>query len=369
MPNLIHLKDYSDQYKVHTVNYPFIKAEATQSRLMGVVGVKLHFEDLMLYCHLDFEEYGFDRFEYMKKPNEVEDMMLTESIMGGLGADKVEITLKEATALIYQAIDVGATYGYEVPLEFFEYEYLLEDTMETLPKESYEKLCQPIETHESLINYFLMRTAGLDHSFRKCMLQEGDFDFEFLDEPTVLLKNEVIDYMDHYICQSIIDYFDAYKMIVTRVKVENNKVISCELIEELVMTPKEASFQLNKNEYIMLFYVPSAKGFKLEFEPSDPSMMRNLYESGTLYTAFNKDNHHVDDKCYYLNGDVYASYFVTDDNQIVVSCFDHDNLVEIQNRFKEEYQIEMMAELEAENPILYRFVSSGFKDFFDFLGE
>lgn len=369
MPNIIHLKDYSDQYNRNDIEYTFIKAEATQSRLMGVIGVKLTFEHLILFFHLDFEEYGFDRFESIIKPTETEAFKMTQNMMGGLGAELILITIEEAIALVYQSIDVGADYGYDVPLEFFEYEYLLDDYQDGITLEGVEKLCQPIRSDESLIHYYLMRTAGLDHTFRKSVLQSSDFDFEFLDEPTVLLKNEVIDYMDHYICRSIIDYYDAYKLIVTRIKVDDRKVVSCDLIEDLVLSAKEAFFQLNKIEYIMLFYIPSSKAFNMLFEPTEPAMMKNLYESGTLYTAFNKNNAHVDDRCYYLNGDVYASYFVTDGNQLVVSCFNHDNILEIQKRFKEEYQIEMIAELEADNPILYRFVSSGYDDFFDYLGE
>jgi len=369
MPNVIHLKDYSDNYNKNKIDYKFIRAEATQSRLMGVVGVKLYFEGLNLYFHLDFEEYGFDRFEVIINPDDKSDFELTQNIMGGLGAELVSIEIEEAIALIYQSVDVGGAYGYDLPLDFYDYEYLLDDYKEGINQEGLERLCQPIQSDQTLINYYLMRTAGLDHTFRKEMLQSGDFDFEFLDEPTVLLKNEVIDYMDHYICQSIIDYFDAYKMIVTRVKVKDNKVISCELIEDLILSPKEAFFQLNKTEYIMMFYIESSKEFQMIFEPTDSSMMKNLYESGTLYTAFNKDNNHVNQKCYYLNGDVYASYYITDGNQLIVSCFNHDTLEAIQKNFKDNYQIEMMAELEAENPILYRFVSSGYDDFFDFLGE
>jgi len=363
MPNLIHLKDYSRVYDRET-EYNFIKAEATKSRLMGVIGVKMYFEEMILYFHLDFEEYGFDRFEITVEATD--EAAMTASVMGGLGAGFVEITKAEATSLIYRAIEVGEIYAYDIPLNFFDYEYLLDEDAVDIDKELYEKISETIDSDEMLINYYMMRTAGLDHRCKKKLLQSGDFDYEFLDEPTVLLKNEIIPYEGDYICRSIIDFFDAYKMVVTRVRVKDYKVTLCELIDELIMSPREASFQLNKKEYIAMFYLPSSKAFKFDFER--PEMMKNIYDSGTLYTVFNKDNNHAKEQVYYLNGDVYGSYFITD-HQLVVTCFKYDQLDKIKAGLKEEYDLDEIAELEAENPILNQFITSGYTDFFEFLGE
>lgn len=363
MPNLIHLKDYSDIYDQKSEEHMFIKAEATRSRLMGVIGVKLYYESFILYFHLDFEEYGFDRFEVTALSD---DEYMTQSVMGGLGADLVEITYKEACVLIYEAVEIGETYGYQVPLNFFEYEYLLLDTYIDNKTELYDKISVDIDTDESLLNYYLMRTAGQDHFIKKILLQSSDFDFEFSDEPTVLLKNEIIAYEDAYICQSLIDYMDAYKMVVSKVKVSQGKVVKCELVEELLMSPKEASFQLSKKEHIALFYLSSSKEFQMKFE--EPQMMKNVYDSGALFTRFNETNQHVNSSVYYLNGDVFASYFVLD-KQLVVTCFDSKALERVKEELFNVYQLDVMAELEAEHPILNHFITSGYKDFFEFLGE
>lgn len=362
MPNLIHLKDYSDVYDLQTPEYNYIKSEATRSRLMGVIGIRIIFEEVTLYYHLDFEEYGLDRFEVTDYVSE----SMTAAVMGGLGESLVEISLDEATALIYDAIDVGERYAYEVPISFFEYEYLLHDEFKTIDKALLQKISSKMTSDHQLIHYYLMRTAGLDHVCKKLLLQEGNFDFEFIDEPTVLLKNEIIPYEDEYISKSIIDYYDAYKMVVTKIKIKDNAVVSCELVEDLVMTPKEAAFQLNKKEYIFIFYVASPKAFKMSFET--PSMIRNEFESGVLLTDFNKDNNHTTEEVYYLNGDIRGSFYITG-HQLVVTCFDYKNLMTIKKQLVEDYKMDEVAELEAENPILNRFIRSGSEDFFDFLGE
>lgn len=360
MPNIIHLKDYSDKYVQRT--HTFIRAEATKSRLMGVVGVKLYFDAFILYFHLDFEEYGFDRFEVGLLED---DEQLTSSVMGGLGSGLIEIDRSEASYLIYEAIDVGERYGYGIPPEFFSYDDLIEETTENVLL-LYSKICETIDSDEMLIHYFLMRTAGLDHVCRKMMLQEGDFDFEFFNEPSMLLKNEIVVYEESYICTSIIDYLDAYKMLITRIHTVDGRVIRCELIEELLMSAKEAAFQLSRKEHIILFYLPSSKSFRLTFEK--PQMMKNNFDAGVLLTRLHDHNDHVKQPIYYLNDDLYASYFILD-NQLVVTCFDESILSEIKKEMKVDYALEVMAELEAEQPILTHFINSGENDFFDFLGE
>lgn len=361
MQKLIHLRDYSDVYLENKRAYNLIRIDATQSRLMGVIGIRMVFEELVLYFHCDYEEYGLDRIEVTKTV----DQQTTDAVMGALGEGFVEISLNEATSLIYEAISVGNLYDYPIPLEFFEYEDVFSEEILRVDKTLLRKISVDVTEVNTLLNYFLMRTAGLDHTCRKKLLQSGDFDFEFSDEPAILIKNEIIPYGEDFICQSIVDYDNTYKMIVTRLSIKEMKVAKCHIIEELIMSPKEASFQLNKKEFIMLYYLEEPKAFTFAFEKS--SMIKNEYTSGTLLTAFNKNNKHVDATTYYLNGDIYASYFITD-KQLVVTCLHESHLNEIKNELNER-GLELMAELEAETPILNRFVTSGYNDFFDFLGE
>lgn len=373
MSNIIHLKDYSDIYNKNIEEYQFIKAYVTNSRLMGVVGVRLHFEGdkpLTLFFHLDYEEYGFDRFEAYEASDDESIERITQSFMGGLGAQLVEVSLKDASSLIYTAVDVGSKYYYDVPLEFFDYEYLLEDYCEPLTQDLCSKICCNINSDVEAIHYFLMRTAGLDYELRDFKFLENPVDFHFCDEPTVLLKNEIIAEEDTYVCRSIIDYYDAYKMIVTRIKMHGHKIESCTILNELVLTAKEASFQLNKKELIMICYSEEVEAFKLKLEKLKPSMLKNIYDGGTLYTEFQTHNRHVERSVFYLNGDVFGTFYVTDTNQIVISCFEVEALNAIKCELKENFeQVNILAELEAENPIVYNFVTSGSQDFFDYLGE
>lgn len=375
MTNIINLKDYSDIYKREECEYDFVKAYATDSRLMGVIGVRIHFESksgekLTLFFHLDFEEYGFDHFEVYKHDNDETINIITQSIMGGLGAKLIPITFENASALIYSAVDVGGEYSYDIPLEFFEYEYLIDDFCDEVTVELLSKVTTDIRSDEELINYFIMRTAGMDYEIRNNVLSTDEMEYSLVDEPTVLLKNEIFKEEGYYISKSLIDYLDAYKMIISEIEIKDNRVTGCTKVDEMDMTSKEAAFQLNKKENLLVFYVESPLEFKTFLENMKPDLLKNVYESGSLYTEFNKTNDHVNNEVFYLNGDVFGTYYITDEHHVVVSCFDRNCLTEIRDKFLASYsKINELSELTADMPILYNFVTSGYLDFYEFLGE
>ena len=373
MDNVINLSDYSDIYKRVNINYKFKNAVATNSRLMGVMGIRIHFlceeDELILFFHLDFEEYGLDRFEVCKNLKDVDKM--TKSVMGGLGANLVAVSLENVSTLIYSVVDIGDNNLMSVPIEFLEYEYLLEEFCEDINISILKNVSTEIRSNEELINYYIMRTIGCDYDIRDILLSENKLKYNLVDEPSVLLKNEILKEENGiYITKSIVDYLDAYKMIISEVTIRDKKVVNCIKIDELTMTAREAAFSLNKKEYIVVFYVKNSSEFKMFLESIKEELLKNVYDSGTLYTEFQKTNDHVNSNIYYLNGDIFGTYFMTDQNDLVVSSFVKDDIHKIKEEILSLFsQMNEVAEMEAENPILYTFVNSGYQNFFDFLGE
>lgn len=370
MSNIIHLKDYSEIYEQKHRNYPFIKGYATNSRMMGVIGLRLHFQGLTLFYHLDFEEYGFDRFEaYAGEDPETLDR-LTQSFIGGLGAELVEINLEEASALVYEAVEKGDLFFYDIPMEFFEYEYLLDEFAQKPSNACYDKITCDFKNDYERINYFMMRTAGQDFDYRDKMLAGHPIDFSLVEEPTLLLKNTITEEKGHYLCNAIIDYRDGYMMIICQIDIKDKIISGAEVISSMVLSAREASFQLNKTELILVCYTDHVEAIKLKLESEKPSAMKNIYEGGSLYTLYQPNNHHVRKQTYYLNEDVFAIIYITDTHQIVISAFDERSISDIKALITEDFpEIDVMMELEAETPILYSFVNTGKQDFIAFIGE
>lgn len=369
MKNIIHLKDYDDIYKPIKEQDVFLKAYSTQSRMMGVIGLRVHYEKVVLFFHLDFEEYGFDRFEVCSSEDTSQIHIYTEEMMGGLGAPLTEITLEEASALVYQAVTVGETYLYDLPLAFFDYEDFLIEEIQPLTIESYQKITAPMTTVYEKINYFLMRTASFDTDYRDLMLSEKPFDFLMADEPTMLLKNTIEKTNDGYLCHAVMDHNNAYKLQVIEFVV-HEKIASVTLKSEMVMSPREAAFQLNRKEYICVGYMDHLDSYKRQFIRKHPSAMKHLYEGGDLYTLFQAHNNHVKKDVYYLNEDVKGIVYITDNHQVVIACYSKEDYKDLKEKIFTEYPtLNMLIELEAEAPILNQFVTSGQKDFIKFIGE
>lgn len=339
--------------------YSFKKAYASQSRLMGVIGIRMHFEDVILFFHLDFEEYGLDRFEvYAGEEGSVIER-ITNSFVGGLGEDLIEISYDQACLFIDQAIDIGNQYDNEAPIDYYEFE----DRIENFDSQVEETcICKELRSDEELIHYFFMRVAGCDYDVLPYL---SEVNYKLYDHPTVLLKNEIVREENYYIVKSYIDYENAYRLNVSKVFVDG-KIVNCQLIETLDITAREASFQLNKKEYITILFNESSM-FEYNLVNGYSGLLRNVYDAGNLYTIFSQNNDHVNQAVYYLNGDVDSIVYVTN-YHIVLSSFDEDRL----ERTKEVllgYGLEVVVDLEAEHPLIYSFVNSGLEDFFDFLGE
>lgn len=368
MCKVIHLKDYNVHYQPDN-KQKFIRAYASKSRLMGVIGVRLHYEGLVLFFHLDFEEYGFDRFQAYGGADLQTIQQISKSFVGGLGAPFVKVSLEEASALIYAAVDKGRQYFNDVPLEFFEYESLLVEEFLPLDEKVYKKISTDLINDYECIHYYFMRTVGHDLDIRDQLLADGPKSFLLSDTPCMLLKNSVQQVgPTTFLCQSIMDHYDAYKLFVTEVEMVNRRLTSVNVLDSMALSAKEASFQLNKKEYILLCHCPDLERFKADFDRLKPEHMSNHHPGGDLYTIFENNNHHVRKRTYYLNEDVHLISYVTHTNQIVFSCFKEKNLKHLKNDILRNYKyLDIMVELEATNPIVYRFVNSGAQDFLDFI--
>ena len=177
-----------------------------------------------------------------------------------------------------------------------------------------------------------------------------------------------------YSAKSLIDYGRKYKHIVSTFTIsgdqENRKIRDCRIEDYITISNVEAAFQLKKREFVSIYYIDDIQNFTERLKEVKPGLMVNTHENGDLYTEFYKHNNHVNKDVYYLNGDIYAIYYVTDQGQLVVSSFCEKNLDEIEKMFDADGFSEWLDhedDLQIDTPVLYDFVNSGYGNFFDFL--
>jgi len=366
----------------------FKEAFATNTRLMGVVGVMARFMDMqgkeiVHVYHLDYESYGIDGFKEWRQISEPELRRELAKVIGGLGGSLESISFEELIYLLktaYSVQDFDIEEGrdlLDLYPSFIENDLLLEDQREL---ELLTRLSGAIVSDEQRLHYFMMRFVGRDFIGLKHLVkldlmdawQDDDIESSTLIKNEVLKSDELLDSII-YDVRSLIDYEDTYKLLNSQLEVSkiNGQIIMYMEMNHLVISPNEASMHLAKKEYIGIYTVHK-DGFRYLFEYKKPHLMMNIHQNGSLYTEFNPTNAHVELPIYYLNGDIYAVYYLTDSDQLVVSTFHEDHLdgVEaflIQAGLGDYLTYE--GSFEADTSLIYEFVNSGYESFYDFLNR
>lgn len=366
----------------------FLDAFVTDTRLMGVIAMGIHWEidfpdgpeDFHQFFYYDAEEYGLDTYESLigGDPSILEN--IEQSLIGGLGGKKNSISREESIYLLNSFADGSRKLGLPLPLPSSEYEDLLEETiiLSSSEKESLlKKICSPILSDYQLIHYFLMRCFAKDGEGASYLIS-GHFDPLELagSKPATLCKNTIETYVDEagelsYLCEAVTDTDGKYEMIVLEISVVNDKIISAVRRSSFKISAAEAAMMLNRPEFISVYEILSDPiMFDELFIPMMSASMQTLHDDGRLFMEFNKNNDHVNQRVFRLNEDIFGLYYVSDYGQLIIAAY---GLKEVHSmeRFLQKSSINSLliltAKYEFKEPILYDFIQSDFEDFEEFL--
>ena len=327
----------------------FVMAEATDTRLMGVVGLHMvrRTEDTEFHqlFYLDFEEYGFDEYRsfrlYKKAPmDEVGRNML--DLFGGLGGSWNAISEKEAIHLIHHAIELNMKYDVELPEGEEEYSSILDANPALTDEEEkklWSKICVYPENDYETLTYFIMRHAAMDDVGRDYLTApESQLKLFTMTEPGTLYRNEIepvnegrnsISLIREYHSSSLISDDMGFRLITSSASVAGPKVISFTVYDDMRITPWESSLIMNRKEYISLLHASGTLGgtdITMILRMLYPEAETHTHPGGTLLMILRKDNRHVANPIYRLDNDVLASVFVRHGGELTISCSDTDNL-------------------------------------------
>lgn len=319
-----------------------IAAYVTNTRLMGVVGVyaswflpdnKLR-DHLYQFFYLDAEEYGLDTYECVLGPDNEDTNSRVEEIknrlMGGLGGELVEIDEQELAYLVKEYAEINKKNGDLLPTDNDAFNYIL--TLDSnLSKERIDELmdkeCEEITSKYQAINYFLMRVFGKDLIAAR-YLTKGTFRINLFPDlpPSTLLRNEIDpveqDYPKNFMCQSLLEVDDDYRLIISQVTVENQKVTGFEKVSDFKVSVPEANLMTQRGEYITVFeYDALPETFDRRATMLTEKAQITKYDSGNLFMIFKPNNEHVDQKIFRLNDDVLGTYFVTNAGEIILESY------------------------------------------------
>ncbi len=384
--------------------YRFLGGFATDTRLMGVVGMYLSWEEesadqtraLHQIFYLDCEARTVDSYSECTGPKnkefEAEELRMTAA----LGAAPVELTEQEARFLL-QAHVRSLRHAPPTAREPGRsgYQFMLTPTVHLSGSEYrilMRKICGSLPTTHFIINYYLMRAAALDTAGMAYLSEGGGFSDADriypgsqpdrlvqspfpIKAPVTLCENRIEEAPDGITCycHSLTERSDSYYITSTELELtpDQKAVARASLTSEFRITDVEAAMMLRRPELVTVFSFPEdSDALRSRMRDFTILLTDNIYRNGHLYVHFYETNRHVGRTRYRLNDDVQEVYYFSDQGQLLLMCYDHITAYTAEHFLTAAFQdlgIRVNVRFEFPDPVLYEFVNSDFDDFMEFL--
>lgn len=366
----------------------FISSYATNTRLMGAMAMYIHWkierEDFFQIFHFDDEEYGFDNYKGIKNEEKEQFILEKGALMGGLGGSYKKLNENEALYLVSKYMRYNKERSIPLPQDSLEFEFLYDEKLLTFYEEDEKlldqlqyKICEVITMPNQLINYFMMRAVACDHEGILYLTRKNPIVL-YEGIPGTLLKNEITPSHEKestYLCETLVEKNDQYMIYISEIQIDSQEglyVKDAKKLSTMNVSSIEASFMLNREENIDIYNVVNKEKLIRKLKQKKPHAMHNIYDAGHMVTEFNKDNSHVRDSIYKLNGDVNCIYYITEQNQMIVMSYDIEKLKRAERLFSsDEFKnhVQLLDKIDFQQSILYEFVYSQYEDFYEFLEE
>ncbi len=383
----------------------FISGTATNTRLMGVIGLELTWdvlrdsgiEKLHQIFYLDCEEYGIESYTeaYGDMPAEIFEERTR--LCGALGGGAVPVSEKEARFLIQSHMRINSRYDQPLPDGRGKYAFLTKPE-QTLTGAEYIDLFKRLSGNEYnpnyVINHFLMRCVSSDARGAAWLLSDNGIDEADIitpdyrpdmsgcglfssNDPKTLCRNSIDptgDPDDHiFFCESLIEFSSRYQLTTSLITLSNDetRVVSASLQSDFRVTGAEAAMLMNRSEFITVYEVLDySEEFIDAFTSFAAVFTETVYENGKLYVAFNETNAHVGQPVYMINNDIHAMYYLTDYGQIIIMGYSFEDIQDAEFRMYLSllpYPIVVSMKYEFKEPVFYDFIKSDFTDFDSFV--
>lgn len=358
---------------------------------MGVVAGYIVYGEPERYdfFHVEFEEYGLDRFESLLAPEPAAVQQLKAEIFGGLGGALVPVTPDQLLQLIVAAHAVNpdadelnqalagsawlraalglspattpATNSSPNPTPAPRlHQYFHHQHFAALMDACCEELRSPFEYS----HYFLMRYLGHDLVY----LRYAPQGYPFLETRYTLMRNHLQRQDDDSYHFSALVLAEDYALVEGSISFDEGIVEHFSVDLEKPLSQLEASLLLKKPEYIYLYDVDDSQ-VEAQLAASHKAFAVNLYERGRLYTCYRPHNDHVNAKTFFLNGDVEVYFYFTDSDQLVLVADDLRALIKWDDYLETTFgdRVDKYEEWNFDSSVLYDFIDSPYVDFDEYI--
>jgi len=375
--------------------YKFIDAYITDTRLMGVLGLRVHWlmyhdindpddlKNIYHFYYFDIEELGLDSLKIFQLDSVDEVKLATQSCFGGLGAYMMLINEKEARYLINYFVEDTIAKKEELPKTLELAQFVLEEKPQ-LTKKEYEllvnKMCAPVKTNYGAVNYYLMRMFALDFegaSFLKCenALAEN-FDEKLLPSASTFLQNTIDEFKNpdgslSYLSESLVQTQTGHSIVISEIKLEDKKVSFAKKKNDFEISVEEASMKLIRNEYVSVYQIlTTQEDFYKDFIPYSLGMTKTDHDNGEMYMDFYPNNDHVEKKVFNLNADLRATYYISEVGELIIATYTPEDMEETEYRIKKSALypgLFLISRMQLGSEMVFEFAQSGAPSFVEYI--
>jgi len=380
--------------KKPSLNYKFVSASVTDTRLMGVLGLRVHWlsfesgnEDLAgnlyMFFYYDIEEIGLDSLSVYELNGDDEVALATKSCFGGLGATLYPISEKEAVYLIQSFTCETKKKKQPLPDNAGLLDTILQRSIDMSKEEILalnKKMCTKLVNDYTVVNYYLMRSFGKDFAGADLLkdpnISSDYFDDISLNKHATFLKNSIEKFYNNdgrisYLSESLVETENSHFIVISDIRVSSKKVIEAKKLKQFEISIAEASMLLARGEYVTVYKVLCPmEVFDVDFAQFSIGTTKTAHESGDMYMEFKPDNSHVDTNNFRLYDDISALFFVTDFGELIVSAYSIEDIMYAEDRIENSnisIEVSMDMKFQLANSIMYDFAESGCASFKEFL--
>jgi hypothetical protein len=370
----------------------FAGAFVTNSRLMGVLVVYIHWQieperrggdasgNFHQFFYIETSEIGIESYRGFVGDDAETMLEAEQAMLGGLGAQKVDISKREAFLLLQQYAALNEKYGEALPDGVEEYDFILSERIDASREEQIElleKTCERLEDENQLINYFLMRYFAGDTEVVD-LLTERPLAEELSpsDRAATMCLNRIEERADasggiSFICESLIETEAEHRILVSELTLANGLVRSLAIISEFPISNAETAMKLERPEFITVYETFTEPDDIRDFlDKRYPAALKRDTDAGKLYLNFNENNHHLKKTLYRLNDDVKGMLYITDEGQLILASYSLSRIHRLERdvrTFPFGRALLPIAKYEFREDAFYNFIRSESGDFVHFV--
>jgi hypothetical protein len=370
----------------HKANRLFSNAFATDTRLMGVLVLYIHWlggegetdADLHQFFYIDAEKFGIETYRSLAENNATLLYETEQAMLGSLGGSKVDISESEAIFIVQKYADMAKASGAGLPAGKEGFAFLLEKRAVLSQIEEdllFNKLCVPLESNEHTINCFLTRYfAGDAEAVKRLSTRPIPMRTAPNRPSETLCKNTIESYINpsglSYLCESLTESNNRYRLVLSEIYMNARRVSSFCIRSRFFISMSEAAMMLGRPEYVTVYQITAGgKDLRKSIARIYPGVMQKDRDGGSLYLQFKNNSDHLKESVYRLNDDIRSVFFITNHGQFIVAAYSLPAI----NRIERELQsamrmgLRLRAKYEFKESVFYEFVQSDFLDFSDFV--